>query len=143
MILKNLTHLQPIWLFKDSRASALFLVARFSGHKSLAAAVRRTSRPFHGADGADALQRIGQHWSVSHQVLLYRLRGRVRRTIIYRTRLIPELACFLKRDYSGSRLPNRFFKQCVLSFFGHQPFQMRSGRALLDRALISSSTTSI
>jgi hypothetical protein len=51
------------------------------------------------------------------------------------TGLIPEFACFFKRDHSGPRLTNRFFKQRVLSFFGHQPFQMRGRRSLLDSNL--------
>src|SRR4029077_18740646 len=51
------------------------------------------------------------------------------------TGLVLELARFFKRDYSSSRLANRFFKQCVLSFFGHQPFQMRGRGALLDSNL--------
>ena len=51
------------------------------------------------------------------------------------TGLIPELACFFKRDDSGSRRADRLFKQRVLSFFGHQPFQMSRGCALLDSDL--------
>jgi hypothetical protein len=39
---------------------------RLGGQRSLGAAARRKSTPFHGADGAGALQAIGQQWPSVH-----------------------------------------------------------------------------
>jgi hypothetical protein len=37
---------------------------RFGGLRSLAAVAGRKPTSFHGADGAEALQRVGQEWRV-------------------------------------------------------------------------------